>query len=320
MKDTINIKDFLNKAKNMKNGISNNVEMNKLGRGLSALLSDNNDLINKNNIIEDKLKILKINILEIEINKNQPRKFFEDDSLKELSISIAQKGILQPILVRKNKNNLFEIIAGERRFRAAKIANLKEVPCIVLDYSDLEVLEIALIENLHRKDLNAIEEANSFKKLIEEYKHTHESLANILGKSRSHITNYLRLLNLSEKIQQLVINGSISAGHAKVVSLDPENADKMVEIILRDGLSVRDTEELLKNIRNKIEDVDVSFDDKIENNEDLIKELNLLEEKLSGLFDNLGVKIIPNKNGTGVLKLKYKKLSDIQQILESYKK
>jgi hypothetical protein len=165
MKDTINIKDFLNKAKNMKNGISNNVEMNKLGRGLSALLSDNNDLINKNNIIEDKLKILKINILEIEINKNQPRKFFEDDSLKELSISIAQKGILQPILVRKNKNNLFEIIAGERRFRAAKIANLKEVPCIVLDYSDLEVLEIALIENLHRKDLNAIEEANSFKKL-----------------------------------------------------------------------------------------------------------------------------------------------------------
>jgi predicted nuclease with TOPRIM domain len=118
----------------------------------------------------------------------------------------------------------------------------------------------------------------------------------------------------------LVVNGSISAGHAKVVSLDPENADKMVEIILRDGLSVRDTEELLKNIRNKIEDVDVSFDEKIENNEDLIKELNLLEEKLSGLFDNLGVKIIPNKNGTGVLKLKYKKLSDIQQILESYKK
>ena len=191
--------------------------------------------------------ILKIN--DVEPNKNQPRRTFNEDSLIELSESIKQHGIVQPLVVAKQKN-YYEIIAGERRWRAAKIAGLKEVPVIIKDYSPQEIMEVALIENIQREDLNPIEEAKAYKNLIDEYNLKQDQVAEKVTKSRTAVTNALRLLKLDDRVQEMLINENISSGHARAL-LGLDDAEKQYNIatqIFDEKLSVRETEKLVKQI------------------------------------------------------------------------
>lgn len=191
--------------------------------------------------------ILKIN--DVEPNKNQPRRTFNEDSLIELSESIKQHGIVQPLVVAKQKD-YYEIIAGERRWRAAKIAGLKEVPVIIKDYSPQEIMEVALIENIQREDLNPIEEAKAYKKLIDEYNLKQDQVAEKVSKSRTAVTNALRLLKLDDRVQEMLINENISSGHARAL-LGLDDAEKQYNIatqIFDEKLSVRETEKLVKQI------------------------------------------------------------------------
>ena len=191
--------------------------------------------------------ILKIN--DVEPNKNQPRRTFNEDSLIELSESIKQHGIVQPLVVAKQKD-YYEIIAGERRWRAAKIAGLKEVPVIIKDYSPQEIMEVALIENIQREDLNPIEEAKAYKNLIDEYNLKQDQVAEKVSKSRTAVTNALRLLKLDDRVQEMLINENISSGHARAL-LGLDDAEKQYNIatqIFDEKLSVRETEKLVKQI------------------------------------------------------------------------
>lgn len=192
-------------------------------------------------------KILKIN--EVEPNKKQPRKFFNEEALQELSDSIKQHGIVQPLVVAKQKD-YYEIIAGERRWRAAKMAGLKEVPVVIKDYSPQEVMEVALIENIQREDLNPVEEARAYQNLIKEYDLKQEEVADRVSKSRSAITNSLRLLKLDDQVLNMLVEETISSGHARTLLAldDPEQQLSVAEKIVKDRLSVRDTEKLVKNL------------------------------------------------------------------------
>lgn len=192
-------------------------------------------------------KILKIN--EVEPNKKQPRKFFNEEALQELSDSIKQHGIVQPLVVAKQKD-YYEIIAGERRWRAAKMAGLKEVPVVIKDYSPQEVMEVALIENIQREDLNPVEEARAYQNLIKEYDLKQEEVADRVSKSRSAITNSLRLLKLNDQVLNMLVEETISSGHARTLLAldDPEQQLSVAEKIVKDRLSVRDTEKLVKNL------------------------------------------------------------------------
>ena len=210
-----------------------------LGKGLESLISESTTEVGRKN---DETS-LKIELLTP--NPDQPRREFDKDSLDELSDSIRQNGIIQPILVR-NIGNKYEIIAGERRFQAARLAGLEEVPVVIRDISDEDVFKIALIENLQRSDLNPIEEAAGYKKLLEQKDITQKELAELLSKSRSAITNTMRLLDLPEEIQQMVIEAQISAGHARAILAVPtdEGRLKLAERVKQDKLSVRQTENL----------------------------------------------------------------------------
>ena len=219
-----------------------------LGRGLAALLGPESD-----EIIDSKaLMNLPNNTGEIPINlidrcEDQPRSYFDEDELVQLAASIKSKGVLQPILVRKNPRNLerYEIIAGERRFRAAKIAGLIQIPAIIKEISDVERFEIALLENIQRQDLNAIEEGEAYQLLMNKYNYTQENLSEVIGKSRSHIANTLRLLKLPEEARQLLIDGKISAGHARVI-LSSDNPLDLAKKIMNEKLSVRAAEDEIK--------------------------------------------------------------------------
>ena len=224
---------------------------NKLGMGLGALLSTSNT---KNTINEGSQKI---NISQIQPNPLQPRKYFNEYDLNELATSIKNQGLIQPLVVREAENQQFQIIAGERRWRASQLAGLHEVECVIKDLKDNDVLEAALIENIQREDLNVIEEANAYKDLIKIKKITNEKLAKLIGKSSSHISNILRLLDLDKKIQEMVINGSLSMGHARALIGVPNAIDKANEIIEK-NLSVRQVEKITsqfkkskKNINSK---------------------------------------------------------------------
>ena len=230
------------------------MSMNKkhgLGRGLEALLGEddlsfNLDSINTGDISETGIKTVKVE--DLEPSKYQPRKEFNQEALDALVNSIKEKGVLQPLLVRKNGEK-YEIIAGERRWRASKIAGLNEVPVIEKELDNQEVLEVALIENLLRENLTAIEEAEGFNRLINEFSHTHEALSQIVGKSRSYITNTLRLLSLPVSIQEMIKNNVLSAGHARsLIGLD--NAEEIAKKIVDKGLTVRQTEDLVNKIKN----------------------------------------------------------------------
>ena len=223
-----------------------------LGKGLDSLITDKFDnqreTVNKSseeNVSRETL----ININKIEPNKSQPRKAFEEDALQELADSIKQHGIIQPLIVQK-KGKLYEIIAGERRWRAARLAGLKEVPVLVKDYSDQEVFEIALIENIQREDLNAIEEALAYQRLIEEYKLKQDEVAERVAKSRVAVTNSMRLLKLDKRVQQMLIDDMISGGHARALLSIKDNDEQynIANLVFDQKLSVRETEKLVKKI------------------------------------------------------------------------
>ena len=284
-----------------------------LGRGIDTLLSD--DEINIDDIGGDVENFInntvfkdentgEISVADIEPCSFQPRTVFDEEALKSLSDSIKDKGVLQPLLLRR-KNDKYEIIAGERRWRAAVMAGLTTVPALVKDLTDEETLEIALIENLQRENLSPIEEAEGFDKLMSQYEYTQEVLAKVIGKSRSYIANILRLLNLPPEVQELVKNGKLSAGHARVLVGNPQ-AIKLAKEIIEKGLSVRQVEQLMtqkaKPSTPKIlKDLDT----------DLQRIISDLERKL-----DLKVKINAGKNGKGSVTLKYNNPAELSSILD----
>ena len=275
---------------------------NKLGMGLGALLSSSNN----NN--ENKNGIQKINISQIIPNPSQPRKNFRDEELKELSSSIRNQGLIQPIIVKPIINNQFQIIAGERRWRACQLNGMHEVDCVIKDIDETNVLEAALIENIQREDLNVIEEANAYKGLIDIKNITNENLAKLIGKSSSHISNILRLLELDTKIQQMVINGDISMGHARALIGVPDAINKAKEIVEK-KLSVRQVEKITSEFKkNK-----TKKSPKDPNIIDLEKELS----------DKIGLKtsIQFNESGSsGSLTLYYSDLNQLDDLMKRLKK
>ncbi len=284
-----------------------------LGRGLGALLGgDDVDLDvlmempvekHQSENVQNR-SVNTININDLHAGKYQPRTEFDKEALDALVESIKEKGVLQPLLVRK-QGDKYEIIAGERRWRAAKEAGLKEVPVIVKDFSDQEALEVALVENLLRENLSAIEEAEGLQRLITEFSHTQEALSQIVGKSRSHIANTLRLLNLPQEIQNMVKEGKLSAGHARaLVGLD--NAVELAKQIISKDLNVRQVEELVaKQKEPKKEKVSVQKDQDLTDIEnDLNKELGLR------------IKITPSKQGGGKVVLQYASPAELDMIID----
>lgn len=244
----------------------------RLGKGLSALIPEIDEEINKKEIVQVKLS-------NIRPNKNQPRKEFDQDRIKTLSDSIKSVGVLQPIVLKPTGENNYMIIAGERRYRASIMAGKEDIPAVIKDIPVKDIMEIALIENLQREDLNAIEEALAFKNLIENYKVTQEELSEAVGKSRPHITNTLRLLNLQKKVIKMIENGEITPGHGKAL-LRIENHDEQLKIanrIVKEDLSVRVVEEMAKRI---IENKEVKKPEKKQRDIYIVD----AEEKLSNLF------------------------------------
>ena len=222
-----------------------------LGKGLSALIPEQSQI----SLFEDDLDkgpVVELDITSIESNKEQPRKTFEKEALEELTNSIKQYGVIQPIVVRK-KGEKYEIIAGERRWRAAKEAKLNEMPCIIKEVDDKESLKLALIENIQRENLNPIEEAYAYKTLIDEYSLTQEEVAQALGKSRSYISNTLRLLNLDEEIIEYIHEGKITSGHGKALLgiNDRKERLKLAKAIVEGNLNVRETEKIVSKSKNK---------------------------------------------------------------------
>lgn len=216
-----------------------------LGRGLSALMADVNPEAGNRIPSDVRRPDLKVPIEKLKANPNQPRRTFQPEQLDELAASVREKGIIQPLIVRPTGVGEYEIVAGERRWRAAQMAQLHEIPVIVREFDDTEVLEVAIIENIQRADLNAVEEAAGYRQLMDRFGHTQEKLAEALGKSRSHIANLLRLLSLPIDVQTLVIEGKLSAGHARAL-ITAENPSELAKQIVKDGLSVRATEALVK--------------------------------------------------------------------------
>ena len=275
---------------------------NKLGMGLGALLSTTKNKSDNSNGIQ------KINISQIIPNPSQPRKNFRDEELKELSSSIKSQGLIQPIIVKPIINNQFQIIAGERRWRACQLNGMHEVDCVIKDIDDTNVLEAALIENIQREDLNVIEEANAYKGLIDIKEINNENLAKLIGKSPSHVSNILRLLELDTKIQQLVINGDISMGHARALIGVPDAINKAREIIEK-KLSVRQVESLTSEFKKN-------------KTKKLSKDPNIidLEKELS---DKIGLKtsIQFNESGSsGSLTLYYSDLNQLDDLMKRLKK
>ncbi len=219
-----------------------------LGRGLSALMADIKPVVaeatvGSNTIYGDTL----VPIEKIHPNPDQPRRYFDVDDLNDLSKSIRSKGVIQPLVVRAHPNKFgdFEIVAGERRWRASQMAQLHTLPVVVREFTDRDVLEIAIIENIQRTDLNPIEEATGYRQLMDKFGHTQEQMAVALGKSRPHIANNLRLLGLPEDVQSLVVNGKLSSGHARAL-ITASNASELARIVVSRGLSVRQVEELVR--------------------------------------------------------------------------
>ena len=256
-------------------------------------------------------RIVKISM--VEPNRSQPRKKFDEDALLELSESIRQYGILQPLLV-SDKKDYYEIIAGERRWRAAKMAGLKEIPVIVKEFTNLETVEISLIENIQREDLNPIEEAMAYKRLLDEFDLKQDEIAERVSKSRTSVTNSLRLLKLSDKVQQMLIDELISAGHARALLAVPseEMQESLADRIFDEKLSVRDTEKLVKNIlspskRTVKKPVNLSEEAVYEG----------LEEKMKGI---LGTKVAIHrqKNNKGKIEIEYYSRDELERIIDLF--
>ena len=254
-----------------------------------------------------------VKISKVEPNRTQPRKQFDEDALVELSESIKQFGILQPLLV-SDKGDYYEIIAGERRWRAAKLAGLKEVPVIIKEFNDQQVVEISLIENIQREDLNPIEEAMAYKRLINEFKLKQDSIAERVSKSRTAVTNSLRLLKLDERVQQMLIDEMISAGHARAILAIPDK-DKQASVAMKvfdEKLSVRETEKLVKHI---VEPPKKKAEKQVNTAEDAIYES--LEEKMKGIVGTR-VFIHRKKNNKGKIEIEYYSRDELERIIELF--
>ena len=254
-----------------------------------------------------------VKISSVEPNINQPRKQFDEDALLELSESIKQYGILQPLLV-SDKKDYYEIIAGERRWRAAKLAGLKEVPVIVKEFTDQELVEISLIENIQREDLNPVEEAMAYKRLIDEFHLKQDEVAERVGKSRTAVTNSMRLLKLSEKVQQMLINEMITAGHARAILAisDKEKQETVAMKVFDEKLSVRETEALVKRM---LEPPKTEKKSKFTTAEDAIYES--LEEKMKSIMGTR-VQIHRKKNDKGKIEIEYYSKDELERIIDLF--
>ena len=281
-----------------------------LGKGLDVLISDQYVETEANKAPETTDGgPLMVKLRSIEPKKDQPRNAFDEDSLRELADSIKRYGVIQPIVVKK-ENEVYTIIAGERRWRAAKLAGLKEIPVLVRDCDEQEHAELSLIENLQREDLNPIEEAKAFQALINKYHLKQDEIAERVFKSRTVITNALRLLKLDESVQQMLIDGVISTGHAKVLlSLEnPEDQKMLAEKIVDDNLSVRDTEKLVKNIQNRKGPVQ----------KPVFGNLTLYESIESKMKTRVGtmVRIKRRTENAGKIEIEYYSAEDLERIME----
>ena len=273
-----------------------------LGRGLGALLGD--DVMKT-----ESSGSLSLPISQVETCSSQPRKRFDDESLQELADSISQHGIIQPLTVRKLSSGYYQIIAGERRWRAARLAGLQEVPVIVIEADDRKAAELAMIENLQREDLNPMEEAAGFQSLIEFYHMTQEEAAQRVGKSRSAVTNALRLLGLTPSVRKLVEEGKLSAGHARaLVPLSPSLQESTANAIVSGGLSVRQTEALVKRLSAEKKEAQVKDPDEVDY---LAEAQNELKARLCR-----GVKIVPGRK-KGRIELEYYGVDDLNDLLDA---
>ena len=280
----------------------------KLGKGLGSLLQNNNsetefkvkDVMHDNG---NELKQLDINFLTR--GKYQPRKDMDPESLTELSESIKQQGLIQPIIVRRIGDHVYEIIAGERRWQAAKLAGLNTVPCLVKELTDRNAMIISLIENIQREDLNIIEEAEGLNRLVNELSLTHEAVADILGKSRSSVTNLLRLNSLAEKTKELLRSGDLEMGHARaLLSLHGETQENTAISVVQHGLTVRETEKLVKDLLNPKEKKEKTIDAGFEQ----------LKSRFSERFSNLNVKCISSGSNKGKFVLSYRNADELEKI------
>ncbi len=293
------------------------VKRNGLGKGLDSLIPNKSDKPKvqpekkekkAENVKEETGEIM-VKINQVEPNRDQPRKDFDEDSLMELADSIKQFGILQPLIVKKKKD-YYEIIAGERRWRAAKIAGVKEVPIIVKEYSDQEIVEISLIENIQRENLNPIEEAMAFKRLLEEFNLKQDEVAERVSKSRTAVTNSMRLLKLSKKVQQMIIDDMISTGHARaLLAIDDEEQQYILaNKIFDEKLSVRETEKLVKALKNPKKEV------KKEKPEHTFVYDNI-EEQLKNIIGTK-VSVNPKANGKGRIEIEYYSEEELERIYD----
>ena len=271
-----------------------------LGRGLSSLIGDNNVAENK----------ATISISAIVKNKYQPRKKFEKESLEELTNSIRERGIIQPLIVRKSddQDDKFEIVAGERRWHAAQNAGLHEVPAVVIKADNLKSLEFAIVENVQRKDLNPIEEAEGYKRLIDDFRYDQEKVSKFIGKSRAHISNCLRLLSLPKEVLDFIIDEKISQGHAKIL-VGLNNAILLAKKIVYKKLSVRQTEALVRSIK------------KIDNKLFKTKDPNIASIE-NEIGDEIGMRVFVNnkKNKSGTITFEYKASDQLDRLVEIIKK
>lgn len=281
-----------------------------LGRGLSALMSD----VAQEDTQETapRRPDLMVPVEQVRPNPDQPRRSFAEDAMQELAASVAERGIIQPLIVRRAPDNakMYEIVAGERRWRAAQIAKLHEVPVLLRDYNDTEVLEVAIIENIQRADLNPIDEAASYRQLMDRFGHTQEQLASGLGKSRSHIANIMRLLGLPDEVQQYLVSGALSAGHARAL-IGHDHAIPLAREAIQRKLSVREVEKLVKKgpaiKRRSVSGAPVSKDP------DTVQ----IENELSA---TIGMKVsIDHKNGEegGKMTISYKSLDQLDDLLRT---
>ena len=275
-----------------------------LGRGLSSLMGEVSDEQTESlSSTETKIPISKLRPSPI-----QPRRIFEKASIAELADSIKSKGLVQPILVRPSKSNPgdYEIIAGERRWRAAQVAQLHEISAVIRNLDDVESLEIAIIENVQRADLSPIEEAAGYKKLMENYGHTQEALSEIVGKSRSHVANIIRLLSLPHSIQDMISQGSISSGHARAI-MNSAFPEQLAEKIINENLSVRQTEALVKSKKPVVKKLKLKDPDTLD-----------LEKKLSEIL-GLDVSINHTHKRGGSIKIKYRSLDQLELVTSKLK-
>jgi ParB family chromosome partitioning protein len=270
-----------------------------LGRGLSSLIGETKVNIQKN----------KISISDIVPNKYQPRKIFDEDNINDLTNSIKERGILQPIIVRKSNddNSKFEIIAGERRWLAAQKANLHEVPVVITEADDLRALEFAIVENVQRYDLNPLEEAQGYKRLIDEFSYDQEKVSKFIGKSRSYITNSLRILSLPAEVIRLIETQKLTAGHAKII-VGLENASFVANKIIEKKLSVRQAENFVKIFKNKRQ------------TPDKVKDVNIKDLELS-VSNKVGLHVViqNKKNNKGKIIFEYKDLDQLKKIVDIIK-